>query len=157
VFVELVFYHHLVNNMNCLVPRQQHCHLSGSGIDAPMWDSNVSGGGPDSLSNSSVSINSSGLTVIMDRQNNVGSVASGPCCHLQSSSATGQPSSIKGIAPLPLLPVLPSSSTSSTSSQLHPGSVYILEAVVPPSSSGIQQRSPFHILADMHLASERNR
>lgn len=143
--------------MNCLVPRQQHCHLGGSGIDAPMWDSNVNGGGPDSLSNSSVSINSSGLTVIMDRQNNVGSVSSGPCCLLQPSSATGQASSIKGIAPLPLLPVLPSSSTSSTSSQLHPGSVYILEAVVPPSSSGIQQRSPFHILADMHMTSERNR
>jgi hypothetical protein len=141
--------------MNCLVPRQQHCHLSAS-ADTPAWDSNVTGGGPDSLSNSSMSLNSSGLTVIMDRQNNVGTVASGPCCHLQPSSVAGQASSIKGITPLPLLPVLPSSSASS-SSQLHPGSVYILEAVVPPSSSGIQQRSPFHILADMHMTSERNR
>jgi hypothetical protein len=149
-----MFYHHQGHNMNCLVPRQQHCHLSGSGTDAPTWDSAVTGGGPDSLSNSSISINSSGLTVIMDRQNNVGSVASGPCCHLQPSSATGQASSIKGFAPLPLLPVLPSSSASS---HLHPGGVYILEAVVPPSSSGIQQRSPFHILADMRMTSERNR
>jgi hypothetical protein len=141
--------------MNCLICRQQHCHLGGGGTDPATWDASVTGGGPDSLSNSSMSINSSGLAVILDRQNNVGSIApAAMCCHHQSSSATGQASSTKGITPVPLLPVLPSTSASS---QLHPGGVYILEAVVPPSSATSQQRSPFHILADMHTATERNR
>jgi hypothetical protein len=143
------------HSKNCLAPRQQHRHR-GRGCDPSAWDASVTGGGPDSLSNSSVSINSSGLTVILDRQANAaGSVASAAaCCHYKASSTSGQASSSKGLAPLPLLPVLPSTSASS---HLHPGGVYILEAVVPPSSGGSQQRSPFHILSDMHIATERNR
>lgn len=92
--------------------------------------------------------------MILDRQSNAGSIASAACWHYKSSSANGQASSTKGIAPIPLLPVLPSTSASS---HLHPGGVYILEAVVPPSSAGSQQRSPFHVLSDMHIAAERNR
>jgi hypothetical protein len=142
------------HSMNCFACRQQHRHLGG-GSDPTAWDASVTGGGLDSLSNSSVSINSSGLTVILDRQTNVGSVTpAAACCHYKSSSTSGQASSAKGIAPIPLLPVLPSTSASS---HLHPGGVYILEAVVPPSSVGSQQRSPFHILSDMHIATERNR
>ena len=138
--------------------RQQHSHLSGAELTA--WDGNMTGGGPDSLSNSSMSINSSGLTVILDRQNNLGAVipaSSGAtsCCHHQSSTTVQSSSKgmLGGAGPIPLLPVLPSTSAS----QLPPGGVYILEAVVPPSSAGNQQRSPFHILADMHGPGERSR
>jgi hypothetical protein len=143
------------HSMNFPVSRQKQCHLSGSGTDPPAWDSIAAGGGQESPSNSSMSINSSGLAVILDRQNNVGSVASATaCCHHHSSSAAGQTSSLKDGTPVPLFSTLPSTPASS---QLHSGGICILEAVIHSSSASNQLRNPFHILADMHTATERSR
>ncbi|XP_023722503.1 pecanex-like protein 1 isoform X5 [Cryptotermes secundus] len=134
--------------------RQKQCRLSGSGTEPAVWDSCIAGGGQESLSNSSMSINSSGLTVILDRQINAGSVTpAAACCHHHSSSATGQGSCLKDVTPVPLFSTLPSTPASS---QHHSGGICILEAVIHSSSASNQLRNPFHILADMHSATERN-
>lgn len=141
--------------MNFLVSRQKQCRLSGSGTEPAAWDSCIAGGGQESLSNSSMSINSSGLTVILDRQINAGSVTpAAACCHHHSSSTTGQGSCLKDVTPVPLFSTLPSTPASS---QHHSGGICILEAVIHSSSASNQLRNPFHILADMHPATERNR
>lgn len=145
----------LLHHQCLLVCRQKQCHLSGTGADLTAWDSSATAGGQESLSNSSMSINSSGLTVILDRQNNVGSVTpAAACCRHHSSSTTGQASSLKDITPVPLFSALPSTPASA---QIHSGGICILEAVIHPSSGSNQLRNPFHILADMHPVTERNR
>ncbi|XP_067011369.2 pecanex-like protein 1 isoform X2 [Anabrus simplex] len=96
----------------------------------------ASDAGADSLSNSSMSLNSSN---IIDRTSN------SHCVHHQSSTPVASKNGSNGI-PVPLLPVIPSTSS-------HHHGVYILEAVMPTVHH--QQRSPFHILTETLV--ERNR